>query len=63
VGVRAAAWLTPSEHKVAELVASGLSNKEIAARLFVSVPTIEADLNNTYGKLWIRSRTSRGTSA
>jgi len=49
--------LTPSEQKVAELVASGLSNKEIAAQLFVSVYTVEAHLSNVYAKFGIRSRT------
>jgi ATP/maltotriose-dependent transcriptional regulator MalT len=49
--------LTPSEQKVAELVASGLSNKQIAARLFVSISTVEAHLSNAYAKLGIRSRT------
>jgi DNA-binding NarL/FixJ family response regulator len=49
--------LTPSEQRVAELVASGLSNKEVAARLFVSVYTVEAHLSNVYAKLGIRSRT------
>jgi DNA-binding CsgD family transcriptional regulator len=49
--------LTPSEQKVAEVVASGLSNKEIAAQLFISVYTVEAHLTNIYAKLGIRSRT------
>jgi DNA-binding CsgD family transcriptional regulator len=49
--------LTPSEQRVAELVADGLSNKEIAARLFVTVHTVEAHLKNAYAKLGIRSRT------
>jgi DNA-binding CsgD family transcriptional regulator len=49
--------LTPSEQRVAELVAGGLSNKEVAARLFVSVYTVEAHLSNVYAKLGIRSRT------
>jgi DNA-binding CsgD family transcriptional regulator len=49
--------LTPSEQNVAELVASGLSNKEIAARLVVSVYTVEDHLSNVYAKLGIRSRT------
>jgi DNA-binding NarL/FixJ family response regulator len=49
--------LTPSEQRVAELVAGGLSNKEVAARLFVSVYTVEAHLKNAYAKLGIRSRT------
>jgi DNA-binding CsgD family transcriptional regulator len=49
--------LTASEQRVAELVASGLSNKEIAAQLFVSVYTVEAHLSNAYAKLGVRSRT------
>jgi DNA-binding CsgD family transcriptional regulator len=49
--------LTPSEQRVVELVAGGLSNKEVAARLFVSVYTVEAHLSNAYAKLGIHSRT------
>jgi DNA-binding CsgD family transcriptional regulator len=49
--------LTPSEQRVADLVASGLSNKEAAAQLFVSVYTVEAHLSSVYAKLGIRSRT------
>jgi DNA-binding CsgD family transcriptional regulator len=49
--------LTPSERRVAELVAGGLSNKEVAAQLFVSVHTVEEHLSHVYAKLGIRSRT------
>ena len=49
--------LTETERRVAELVASGLSNKEVAAKLFVSVRTVEANLSKVYAKLGIRSRT------
>jgi DNA-binding CsgD family transcriptional regulator len=49
--------LTASEQRVAELVASGLSNKAVAAQLFVSVYTVEAHLSNVYAKLGIQSRT------
>jgi DNA-binding CsgD family transcriptional regulator len=48
--------LTPSEQRVAELAATGLSNKEIAAQLVVSVYTVETQLKNAYAKLGIRSR-------
>jgi len=48
--------LTPGEQRVAELVASGLSNKEVAAQLYVSVYTVEAHLSRVYAKLGIRSR-------
>jgi DNA-binding NarL/FixJ family response regulator len=49
--------LTPTEQRVADLVASGLSNKEVAAQLFVRVYTVEAHLSRVYAKLGIRSRT------
>ena len=58
-GRRAAAegQLTPSEQRVAELAAGGLSNKEIAARLFVTQHTVEVHLSHAYAKLGVRSRT------
>jgi DNA-binding NarL/FixJ family response regulator len=49
--------LTETERRIAELVAEGLSNKEVAARLFVTVRTVEANLTKVYAKLGIRSRT------
>jgi DNA-binding CsgD family transcriptional regulator len=52
-----AGGLTPGERRVAELVASGLSNKQVAAQLYVSVYTVEAHLSQAYAKLGIRSRT------
>ena len=48
--------LTPSERRVAELAASGMTNRQIAQTLFVTVKTIEAHLSATYDKLGIRSR-------
>lgn len=53
----AAGGLTEAEGRVAELVAEGLSNKEIASRLFVTVRTVEANLTRVYAKLGVRSRT------
>ncbi|MGH3379554.1 MAG: LuxR C-terminal-related transcriptional regulator, partial [Actinoallomurus sp.] len=44
------------ERRVAALVAGGATNREIAARLFVSVKTVEAALTRTYRKLGVRSR-------
>jgi len=49
--------LTVSEGRVAQLVAQGLSNKEVAQALFVTVHTVEVHLSKTYAKLGIRSRT------
>ncbi len=49
--------LTETERRVADLVAEGLSNKEVAAKLFISVRTVEANLSKVYAKLGIRSRT------
>jgi DNA-binding NarL/FixJ family response regulator len=49
--------LTPTETKVAELVASGLANKQIAAALTISISAVEAHLTRIYNKLGIHSRT------
>jgi DNA-binding CsgD family transcriptional regulator len=49
--------LTDTEQKVAELVAAGGTNKEVAAELFLSVKTVEANLSRIYRKLGVRSRT------
>lgn len=53
----AADSLTPTEARVAELVAEGLTNKEIALALFVTDKTVEANLTRIYRKLGVRSRT------
>ena len=49
--------LTPQELKIALLVAQGLTNREVAASLFLSPKTIEHHLSAIYRKLGIRSRT------
>lgn len=49
--------LTPTEQRIAELVAEGRSNKEVAAALFVTAKTVETNLSRIYAKLGIHSRT------
>lgn len=49
--------LSPRELQVATAVASGLTNREAAARLFLSEKTIERHLGSVYRKLGLRSRT------
>jgi DNA-binding NarL/FixJ family response regulator len=49
--------LTPTEQEVAQLVATGRRNREVAASLFISEKTVEAHLSHIYAKLGIRSRT------
>jgi DNA-binding CsgD family transcriptional regulator len=49
--------LTPTERRVAELAATGRSNKEIARALFVTINTVEGHLSRAYAKLGVRSRT------
>ncbi|MDT5071312.1 MAG: hypothetical protein QOH82_632 [Mycobacterium sp.] len=51
-----ASALTPAERRVAERAVAGMSNREIAAELFISVKTVETNLSNVYRKLGIRSR-------
>jgi len=53
---RAPEGLTPSELRVAQLAADGLTNPEIAAQVFVSRKTVEATLARIYRKLAISSR-------
>ena len=48
--------LTPSERRVAELAVSGMTNRDIAAALFISPKTVEVNLSRIYRKLKIRSR-------
>jgi DNA-binding CsgD family transcriptional regulator len=48
--------LTPTEARVATLVASGHTNKEVAAELSLSIKTVEANLSRVYDKLSVRSR-------
>jgi DNA-binding CsgD family transcriptional regulator len=49
--------LTDAERRIAELVAAGRSNKEVAAALHLSVKTVEVTLTRVYRKLDVRSRT------
>jgi DNA-binding CsgD family transcriptional regulator len=48
--------LTPAARRVAELSASGTTNRDVAAKLFISLNTVEATLARVYRKLGIRSR-------
>lgn len=48
--------LTPTELKVAELVAQGLRNQEVASALFVTTKTVEFHLRNVFRKLGVHSR-------
>ena len=48
--------LSGPERTVAKLVADGLSNREVATELALSVKTVEFHLTRVYAKLGIRSR-------
>jgi DNA-binding CsgD family transcriptional regulator len=50
------AGLTAAEERVAELAVSGLTNRDIAAAIFLSPKTVEVNLSRIYRKLGIRSR-------
>ncbi|MFP5071738.1 LuxR C-terminal-related transcriptional regulator [Pseudonocardia nantongensis] len=53
---RAATELTPQERAVAELVVRGVTNREAAAELQVSVKTVQYHLTRIYAKVGVRSR-------
>src|SRR5215217_998527 len=48
--------LTPQELQVAGLVATGLTNRDVAARLFLSPKTIETHLAHVFQKTGVRTR-------
>ncbi len=52
--------LSPSEQRVAELAASGMTNRDVAAALFISPKTVESNLARIYRKLGIHSRAELG---
>ena len=59
----ALADLSAREREVIELVAAGLSNEEIAGRLYLSVRTVERHLSNVYAKLRISGKAARAAAA
>jgi DNA-binding CsgD family transcriptional regulator len=59
----AAGALTPTESAIARLVASGRTNREVAAELHLSARTVEWNLSKLYRKLGVRSRTELAAAA
>lgn len=49
--------LTPTEQQVVDLLGEGLTNKDVAERMFVSVRTVTSHLTHIYAKLEVSSRT------
>ncbi len=49
--------LSKREYEVLELIARGLSNKEIAEKLFISLPTVKTHSSNLFVKLDVQRRT------
>jgi LuxR family maltose regulon positive regulatory protein len=49
--------LSEREIEILQLIAEGLSNREIATRLYLSLNTVKAHTRNIYGKLGVHSRT------
>jgi len=52
-----AASISPREQEVLRLLSAGLSNREIAARFFISPGTVKSHLESIYRKLGVSSRT------
>ncbi|MBU0493977.1 MAG: response regulator transcription factor [Chloroflexi bacterium] len=57
------AQLTPREMEVLQLLAQGLSNRDIARRLVISSRTVNFHLDNVYAKLGVHSRTEAAVYA
>ncbi|MEM0961512.1 MAG: LuxR C-terminal-related transcriptional regulator [Bacteroidota bacterium] len=55
--------LTPREVEVVRLIATGMTNGEIADHLFVSPATVKRHVANAYGKLEVRNRTEAASRA
>jgi RNA polymerase sigma factor (sigma-70 family) len=55
--------LSEREREVLELVAAGMSNQEIAERLFLSTRTVERHLSNVYAKLRLSGKSARAAAA
>lgn len=49
--------LTDREQEILRLMAAGLTNDEIAHRLYISLPTVKRHISNAYGKLRVTHRT------
>jgi DNA-binding CsgD family transcriptional regulator len=56
-GPRRSDELTATERQIADLVARGRTNRQVAAELYLTVRTVEANLTRIYAKLGVRSRT------
>ncbi|WP_229749741.1 response regulator transcription factor [Flexivirga endophytica] len=57
------AGLTPREQEVLTLIASGMSNRDIAGHLFVSEGTVKTHINNLFAKAGVRDRAAAVTFA
>ena len=62
-GRRLAEPLTPRELAVLRLIASGMSNQEVAEQLVITSGTVTVHLSNVYSKLDVRSRTQAAAHA
>jgi len=49
--------LSERERQVLRLIAEGLTNREIAERLYLAMSTVKTHINNLYGKLGVSKRT------
>jgi ATP/maltotriose-dependent transcriptional regulator MalT len=59
-GANKVSVLTTGEQRIAELAASGMTNRDVAAALFISPKTVESNLSSVYRKLGIHSRAELG---